>query len=1237
MAIGQGGSLGGLNLPVGININLTGQQQLTDLAKALDAINQMIVLTQRNFQSLSNTIRNMPTIPTGLSGASTSGATAANVTANRKYRDERGLGEFEEASRNKIQRTYVAAGKENERFDATKYINERGLAEFEESSRNKILRNEERLHREHQRVIQGEIDARQKSIDGFKNGIMGGLGVTAALGVSELVRTGIHAVGKLDERIAAMRLTGHSEEEIDRTRMAAARTPVHGVNMAERLFLGQEISGILGKEASAETSRNIAILARSTARITGQSGDITGATRNLLRGADAFGNIHNPKTGQLDEDLFNKNALAFQKMIALGQGIFTPQTLMHNARMATQPLQALDIANNPRAMARFAVLNESLGERAGETLNSVFRAMTTPMELSKKGAGILEQHGLLNTSNIMATPNLQGGNARLFLQDAIKGNGNFLDKAIEVAQKLTQDTKRLHPEFTENKIAEEVGGLINTVFGGQGGGVRFGRAMADLATPTGIDKTERFERRAAILGNNADDIDRASRNFNDSLMAVKASFEDLVGSFAKVGGLTNALYGFADAMSRMALFLNEHPKIAQFASDIALVIAALLGLRLAIAALVRLPGLARFAIGSTFAGATAGSVAASTAAGTAATVAGGAALGARVAGSGAGAIGSASAEAALAGASGGLLARGANAAQGIKAAGMGGVVNRGLMGFLITGVASAAVDGITDENSGTNELMKNALEGAGIGYAVGGLWGALIGALADVTLKAAHKGLTKSMIEKDDYAKQHPDETFVDPISGIAVTGLKNRDVHPPAPFNQADEDVREHAVQNRIAGTTETTTAVSARVNAPRVSRITRSPNDMRPERGTVKQTDFDSPLAHQLAGINQTQQQQQTANAFRQQGITPQTIPMPAGVSEIPGVGKPTGPLIPAIKIDTMNVDTLNVRMFGSTGGGAGAGKGGGGGGVSSGAPIDAQKNGTGIALTSAQGGLAGHTIGGNLPAGGFHGGGHSGVMSPATGGVGSIPTSNAPVKPLSTAEQKRLQNESMQFWQTEGGLNKHRAAGMTAQERAESGFNKNAIGDSGLARGSFQWHPDRQRAILAGTGIDVTSPNTTHLQMLQAAHWEMTKGKEQKAWAEINKTNTARESGAAGSLFYERPRDRIGEASRRGALATSIENETPNMGAPLGLGATTPMDRDKAMSSPNIQGPRVNPEQGDVPANNMHLTIHSPNYLDGERISEHVAHHIIGGGPTAMGGSTAFDPRMHPMGPGASIGRF
>jgi hypothetical protein len=45
---------------------------------------------------------------------------------------------------------------------------------------------------------------------------------------------------------------------------------------------------------------------------------------------------------------------------------------------------------------------------------------------------------------------------------------------------------------------------------------------------------------------------------------------------------------------------------------------------------------------------------------------------------------------------------------------------------------------------------------------------------------------------------------------------------------------------------------------NRPRPSSITRSPNDMRPERGTVKQTDFDSPLAQQLAGINRQQEEQ-------------------------------------------------------------------------------------------------------------------------------------------------------------------------------------------------------------------------------------------------------------------------------------------------------------------------------------------------------------------------------------------
>lgn len=135
--------------------------------------------------------------------------------------------------------------------------------------------------------------------------------------------------------------------------------------------------------------------------------------------------------------------------------------------------------------------------------------------------------------------------------------------------------------------------------------------------------------------------------------------------------------------------------------------------------------------------------------------------------------------------------------------------------------------------------------------------------------------------------------------------------------------------------------------------------------------------------------------------------------------------------------------------------------------------------------------------------------------------------------------LPHESITFWRSKG-YSDAAIAGLLTQEQSESDYQTHNVGDAGSARGSFQWHRDRRDRILATTGIDVYSQSTTHLQMLQAAEWEL-HNSHKAAGDRIRGASTAFEAGYAGSKYYEGAAGRSGaenEARRRGNLASVAE---------------------------------------------------------------------------------------------------
>jgi hypothetical protein len=159
----------------------------------------------------------------------------------------------------------------------------------------------------------------------------------------------------------------------------------------------------------------------------------------------------------------------------------------------------------------------------------------------------------------------------------------------------------------------------------------------------------------------------------------------------------------------------------------------------------------------------------------------------------------------------------------------------------------------------------------------------------------------------------------------------------------------------------------------------------------------------------------------------------------------------------------------------------------------------------------------------------------------GFGGSPERGAPT---TSAGQNASALESYKFWRSKG-LSHNGALGMVGNEEGESGFDPHNVGDGGQAGGSFQWHKERRDQILAGTGIDVWSKNTSHSDMLRAAHWEMTAGPDQgarKAWDALNNSPTPAVAAAAGVKYYERPLDQQGDAYKRGIMANRWASRIP-----------------------------------------------------------------------------------------------
>ncbi len=151
------------------------------------------------------------------------------------------------------------------------------------------------------------------------------------------------------------------------------------------------------------------------------------------------------------------------------------------------------------------------------------------------------------------------------------------------------------------------------------------------------------------------------------------------------------------------------------------------------------------------------------------------------------------------------------------------------------------------------------------------------------------------------------------------------------------------------------------------------------------------------------------------------------------------------------------------------------------------------------------------------------------------GGIASGGAPKNKAEAAK------ESYRFWRSKG-LSHEQALGVVANEQEESAYNPRARGDGGNAHGLYQWHGDRRRKILAGTGIDVSTADAN--QQREAAHWESTQGthdpKAMRAWRELKQAKTPGEAAAIWSRLWERPAAVAEAQINRARIANGLANQ-------------------------------------------------------------------------------------------------
>lgn len=158
---------------------------------------------------------------------------------------------------------------------------------------------------------------------------------------------------------------------------------------------------------------------------------------------------------------------------------------------------------------------------------------------------------------------------------------------------------------------------------------------------------------------------------------------------------------------------------------------------------------------------------------------------------------------------------------------------------------------------------------------------------------------------------------------------------------------------------------------------------------------------------------------------------------------------------------------------------------------------------------------------------------------------------------------------------GWTREQAAGIVANLRHESKLNPRAVGDSGLAYGVAQWHPDRQANFKAWAGKDIR--DSSLMEQLQFVNYELTQGAERRAGQLLRAAQNAQQAGEIVSRYYERPARADLEATRRGASAVDLSQETTiNV---YGVSDPVAAGREAANQQGRVNGDMVRNMQGAI----------------------------------------------------------
>jgi hypothetical protein len=119
------------------------------------------------------------------------------------------------------------------------------------------------------------------------------------------------------------------------------------------------------------------------------------------------------------------------------------------------------------------------------------------------------------------------------------------------------------------------------------------------------------------------------------------------------------------------------------------------------------------------------------------------------------------------------------------------------------------------------------------------------------------------------------------------------------------------------------------------------------------------------------------------------------------------------------------------------------------------------------------------------------------------------------------------------TASGLSPEAATGVVGNLVAESGLRTNAVGDSGLAKGIAQWHPDRWNPFVAWAKRAGRDPYSLEAQL----YWvrkEADSPAGGNVWSQLLKVKDVVQAAALWMRKFERPRDQSDANAQRRAKA-------------------------------------------------------------------------------------------------------